>query len=98
MKTICTLLLLLISISANSQTKISGVVKTAKGEAVKGANISIKNSYDGGTADSAGVFRFQTSETGKITLLFSSVGFVEDSVALESGGTEIQLTLILKKK
>ena len=98
MKTICTLLLLLISISANSQTKISGAVKTAKGEAVKGANLSIKNSYDGGTADSAGVFSFQTSETGKITLLFSSVGFVEDSVALESDGTEIQLTLILKQK
>ena len=98
MKTICTLLLLLISVSANSQTKISGAVKTAKGDVVKGANLSIKNSYDGGTADSAGVFRFQTSETGKITLLFSSVGFVEDSVALESDGTEIHLSLILKQK
>ena len=44
---------------AFSQTQISGRIKDTKGHPVPGASISVKNSFDGATSDSLGIYSFQ---------------------------------------
>jgi len=73
---------------ANGQaTTVKGLVKDAKNNPVPGASISIKGSYDGATADSAGRYSFRTTEKGAQTLVISNIGFttVELPVKLEGG-------------
>jgi hypothetical protein len=55
------LLVVFFSGSVAAQVIISGRIKDNKGRPVPGASISIKDSYDGGTADSTGRFTFKTS-------------------------------------
>ncbi|HHG85993.1 MAG TPA: carboxypeptidase-like regulatory domain-containing protein, partial [Bacteroidetes bacterium] len=66
------------------QTKISGTVLDNKGLPLPGANVYIKDSYDGATTDTAGVFKFKTTETGAKVLVVSFVGFetIEEKVDL----------------
>ncbi len=90
--------IILISAALSAQTLIKGTVKTAKGEAIHGANISVKNSYDGASSDSTGHFHFTTSETGKQIIQFSSLGFGSDSVVVQINGKSIELQLVLKEK
>jgi hypothetical protein len=58
MRLLFTFSLLLITQLLLAQTKITGVVKGAKNAPVPGATLTIKDSYDGGTADSLGRFFF----------------------------------------
>lgn len=73
MKTIFTLLILIISISGFSQTTISGKVVDEKGVPLEGANIFIEGTYDGTASNADGSFSFTTTSTGtqvlKITFL-----------------------------
>lgn len=71
MKTIITLLIVLISTLGFSQTKISGKVVDEKNNAIAGANIFIDGTYDGATSNENGEFTFTTSETGTKTLVIS---------------------------
>jgi len=88
----------LIGITAKSQTTVTGKVRDNKGRPVAGASISLKDSYDGGTSDSSGQYKFRTSEKGARTILGTSIGYklTEASVNL-SGGT-IQLDIVLKEE
>ena len=61
---ILTFCLLLSSASALGQINISGKVTDEKGEGIPGANVLIKDSYDGASSAMDGSFRFLTSETG----------------------------------
>ena len=61
--------LLLISVSTWAQTRISGKVVDMKDKPIKGASVSLDNTLDGGTTDSAGFFSFETTETGNQTLV-----------------------------
>jgi CarboxypepD_reg-like domain len=74
--------MLLCTYIANAQYKISGTVINNKNKPVKGANVYLENTIDGGTTDSTGVFRFTTSEKGNQTLVASEVSH-------EAGGTPI---------
>jgi hypothetical protein len=66
MKQIFTLLLLFLTVgSAFSQTTISGVVTDNKNNTLPGANIFLKDTYDGTTSDLDGKYSFTTTETGK---------------------------------
>jgi hypothetical protein len=70
------ILLLIIQVTIlKAQTVVSGTIKDTKGRALAGASIAIKDSYDGATADSAGSFRFITSEKGEQTLVVSATGY-----------------------
>jgi hypothetical protein len=60
---------------ANGQTVITGKVTDNKNNPVVGASITIKNSYDGAVSDSAGKFRFSTTETGEQLLTISGVWY-----------------------
>ena len=79
--------LLLLTGWLNAQTPVSGTVKDGKGHPVRGASITIKDSYDGATADSLGNFHFQAADKGNFTLLITNIGYntVEQPVTL--GGT-----------
>ena len=74
-KAFSTLALVLLAAISFAQTSISGFVKNKQGEALPGANIFIKNTYDGASSDSEGEFRFQTSETGTQTLMVTMIGY-----------------------
>jgi hypothetical protein len=72
---------------ANSQTILKGIVKDNKNNPVPGASITIKDSYDGATADSTGKYSFKTSEKGPQLLVISGIGYkaFEQPVKLEGG-------------
>ncbi len=75
MKAVFTILLTTLTTLAFAQTKVSGKVTDDKGEPVIGANILIKDSYDGISAGADGSFLFTTTETGKKILVVSSIGY-----------------------
>ena len=61
--------------SLNAQTTISGSITDSKGNGIPGANVFIKDSYDGTTSDIDGKFTFSTSEKGNHILTASFIGF-----------------------
>ena len=70
------LILLIITIGyCNAQVTISGRVIDDKGQPLPGANVMVKGTYDGATADTAGCFLFKTQESGKQILVISFVGY-----------------------
>lgn len=71
MKTILTLLIVLISTLGFSQTKISGTVVDEKNNPIAGANIFIDGTYDGASSNENGEFVFTTSEKGTKILVIS---------------------------
>jgi hypothetical protein len=70
---IALIVLTLTSILANAQSVVTGKIKDGKGKPVPGASIAIKDSYDGGTSDSTGNFRFRTAEKGDQIILITSI-------------------------
>ncbi len=83
-------------VEAGAQIKISGRVTSTKKKTLQGVSISIRNSYDGATSDSAGRFSFSTSEKGSIVLLAELVGY--SSFAQQYSITESGLTLDIMLK
>ena len=63
------LLFTLLSTTVSGQTLIEGKVTEASGQTIPMANVFIKDSYDGTTADENGNFSFTTTETGKQVLV-----------------------------
>lgn len=99
MKSFITLFTSLVILTAlNAQVKISGTIKDNKGNAVIGASISIKNSYDGATTDSTGAYAFKASDKGAQVIIFSSIGYKEVEQPITIAGTPITLNIILKEK
>ena len=82
-----------------AQTLVSGTVKDGKGHAVRGASVTIKDSYDGATVDSLGNFRFKTTEKGTKTLAVTNIGYnpIEQPITL-ADGTPVELRLVLKEQ
>src|SRR5579871_383994 len=91
-------ILLLLTGWLQAQTPVSGTVKDGKGHPVRGASITIKDSYDGATSDSLGQFRFKSTEKGTVTLTVTNIGYnpVEQTVTL--GGQPVVLALVLKEQ
>ncbi|HTQ27436.1 MAG TPA: TonB-dependent receptor [Puia sp.] len=83
---------------AYSQTVISGKIRDGKGHPIPGASIAIKNSYDGATSDSSGIYRFQTTEKGPQVLLVTSVGYKQLEQPVNLQGTALQLDIALKEE
>src|SRR5882672_6386539 len=81
-----------------AQTIISGSVKDTKGHPVRGASITIKDSYDGATADSTGAFRFKTTETGTRTLTITTIGYNPVEQSITPSGEAIALHIVMKEQ
>lgn len=58
-----------------SQVIISGSVTDNKGVPIIGANVYLQGTYDGSSSDENGKFSFDTTESGKHTLVVSYVSF-----------------------
>ena len=98
LKSIVFLICILVSQTVKAQTFITGSVKSNAGSAIKNANISIKGSYDGGSADSLGNFRFTTTEKGSQVILASAIGYTADSLKTEIADSELTIHFILREK
>ena len=83
---------LVLIIQAQAQTLVSGNVFDANNEPIVGANVYIKNTYDGATSNLNGHFEFETVETGEQVLVISFIGYEiqEQSVLLENKKVEVQ--------
>jgi hypothetical protein len=98
MKTLASLFFVMIATTAFSQTQITGKVTDATGEPIPGANVLIKDSYDGTSSAVDGSFSFVSNEKGSQTLVVSFVGYKSHVQAIELTGKEIVLTLVLKEE
>jgi len=65
--------LMLTAFHAAAQYKISGKVLDENEKPVKGASVYLDNTLDGGTTDSLGFFKFNTTEKGNQTIVASEV-------------------------
>lgn len=87
--------LLLTCLAASAQTTLSGKVKDHKGRPVRGASLTLKDTYDGGTSDSLGNYQLQTTEKGEQTLMVTSIGYrpYEQKVTLVPGTQPLDIEL-----
>jgi hypothetical protein len=84
--------------ASQAQTTLAGKIKDNKGQPIRGASISIKDSYDGATSDSLGDYKFQTTETGQQILVTSSIGYkVSEQMITLSGGAQ-KHDIVLKEE
>ena len=81
-----------------SQVTVSGRVRDNHNRAVAGASITLKETYDGATADSLGRFSFHTTEKGTQTLLVSSVGYNSVEQKIELGQQSVSVDIVLKEQ
>ena len=97
MKTTLSILLILITAVCFGQTKISGRVTDDKGEGIPGANVSIKDSYDGASTNPDGTFEFTTTETGSKMVVITFVGYKTFEKEVSLSGQEIKINTTLKE-
>jgi len=78
-----------------AQVKISGQVKDGKGRPVPGVSISIKETYDGTSTDSAGKYSFLTTEKGEKIIRLTNLGYntIEQNVLLGSGSLVVNFIM-----
>ncbi|HTI11747.1 MAG TPA: TonB-dependent receptor [Puia sp.] len=82
----------------NAQTRVSGTVKDTKGHPVRGASITIKDSYDGATSDSTGNFHFSTNEKGPFTITVTNIGYNSFEQPITLGGDPVILHAVIKEQ
>lgn len=94
-----TSLLLTIGLFSFSQTTtVTGKVVDNKSKPIRGASITVKDTYDGATTDSTGKFRFKTTEKGDHIIEVSSIGFKSFSQTIKLEGGELKLDFNLKEE
>lgn len=81
-----------------AQTTITGTVTDVKKQPLPGVSLTIKNSYDGATADSLGRFRFKAYDKGMQLLIISAVGYKTLELPVDLKGEELQLPIQLKQE
>ena len=97
MKGIIILIASIFATSAFSQTKITGKITDGK-LALVGVSVSVKDSYDGSSSNSDGIFSFETTEKGEQTLIVTYVGFNNYEQKITCNGSPINLNIVLKEK
>lgn len=98
MKTVLIIFLLFISVKALSQTSISGKVSDANGKTIQGANVFLKDSYDGSSTDENGKFEFSTSMKGSAILIATFVGYKEFSKTIVIDDRDLEVEIILEEE
>lgn len=91
-----TLLFLCLNTLLIAQTLIEGVVTEKNGTPIIGANVFLKNAFDGASTDLEGRFSFQTFLTKEQTLVVSYLGYNDQEQLLQLDGKTLQLTVELK--
>lgn len=91
-----TILTLLLFTTASAQVTLKGAVKDNKGLPVGGASVSLENTLDGATSDSAGNFILNTTEKGEQVLAVTAIGFEPVSRPVNLDALEGPVTLTMK--
>jgi vitamin B12 transporter len=86
------------NLNLQSQTTIKGRVTDTKGGILIGANVFIKNSYDGGTVNIEGNYTFKTRQKGKKQLIASYMGFNETQTEIEILNDTLIVPIIMTEK
>lgn len=88
-------LILSIAHSSFAQTTIKGKITDQKGNALPGANVFLKGTYDGASTDVNGLFTFKTTEKDTATFAVSFVGYEakEQKLTLNQAIIEVNLKL-----
>jgi hypothetical protein len=97
MKALLSLILFIPSLSF-SQTVIMGKVVDERGEPIPGANVSVKDSYDGTSSAPDGSFKFNTSEKGNHLLVATFIGFKSFEYPVSLDQKQIDLAITLKEE
>ncbi len=77
--------------SAHNDITVTGKVLSSTGEPIVGASITIKGTTSGTSTDANGNFVITVPDTA--TLVFSSVGFVTQEVAVSASNNQITVTM-----
>ncbi len=88
---------LLISSTLIAQTVISGKVSGQSNEILIGANIFIKDAYDGASTDINGHYSFETTLRGEVILVVSYIGFEEKEQKITLSGRDLAINITLKE-
>ena len=72
-------------------TAIAGTVRDAAGQPLPGVNVFLKGSFDGVSTDSVGRFRFDTRQTGPMTLVVAYIGYEPQELPLTLGAGPVAL-------
>lgn len=91
------LIAFLINTSVFAQVKISGKIVDHKNKPIRGASITIKDSYDGTTSDSLGNYSFSTTETGNKVLEASISGYSSYAKNINIGKQDITQDISIKE-
>ena len=83
---------------AMAQVTIKGVVKDNKNTPVAGASITIKDSYDGTTTDSAGHYSFKSYEKGPQVLLVTSIGYKSSAQTIKLEGSTLTIDVVIRQE
>jgi len=99
MKTIIALFILSIATIhlAAGQATVQGSVTDESGNPVIGANVYIKDSYDGASSDLNGAFSFKTSEEGLQMLIVTFVGYEKHQAEINLDDNSLNLNIQLKE-
>lgn len=81
-----------------AQVKISGTVKDNHNKKLISASITLKETYDGATSDSAGNFSFTTTEKGSHVLIISAIGFKQVEQLITIAGEPQTINAVLKEE
>jgi len=97
MKRLLLCLLFSVAFASWAQVKISGRLTDNKNNPLRGASITIRNSYDGTTTDSSGNFSFITTEKGNQVIESSLSGYSSYSKNITIGTEDIILNISVKE-
>jgi hypothetical protein len=93
-----TFLFTLIATLAFAQTTITGTVSDESGEAIPGANIVLKGTYDGTSSAVDGMFSFTTDVTGTQILSVTFVGYKTFEQQITVDGNKVELSIRLREE
>ncbi len=84
--------------TALAQTTISGKVLDQSNQPVPMANVFLKDTYDGTTADENGNFSFTTEEKGDHILIVRLIGFKESVQSVTLSGRPLAINIEMKEE
>ena len=80
-----------------AQIAISGKVLGRNNKPLKDVSVTLKDTYDGATTDETGNYKFETSEKGSQTLIFSHPKFIEIEKSIQIEDKNLILNAELKE-
>lgn len=89
--------LLILNPFAFAQTSVTGTVRDFRGEAAVGANVYLRDTYDGTSSTVSGTFSFVTEQRGEQVLVVSAVGYQAYEQPLVVEQDSITVSVILRE-